>query len=172
MVMLAIATLFTLGIAGAACYDLMLRRVPNALNVTLLAMGLLVRLVLAGPSASLQGLAGMGLGLALLLVPFCAGWVGGGDVKLLAAIGAWLGPAGVLWTALFGLAGGGVLMAAILLVSSRALTSEVAATLRSVLYLRRLPRLERRRLAHTVPLAVPLAVAALAIFWSIGGIHA
>jgi prepilin peptidase CpaA len=35
--------------------------------------------------------------------------MGAGDVKLLGAVGAWLGPGGALWSALFAVLAGGVL---------------------------------------------------------------
>ena len=41
------------------------------------------------------------------LLPFALGGLGGGDVKLLAALGAWLGPALTIWMAVYtGMAGG------------------------------------------------------------------
>ncbi|MCO6458915.1 MAG: prepilin peptidase [Pirellulaceae bacterium] len=40
---------------------------------------------------------GMLLGLGILIVPFALGGVGAGDVKLLAGIGAWLGPQVTFW---------------------------------------------------------------------------
>ncbi len=40
-----------------------------------------------------QCFAGMGLGLLVYGIPFFMGWTGGGDVKLCAAVGAWIGPA-------------------------------------------------------------------------------
>ncbi len=41
------------------------------------------------------------------MLPFALGGLGGGDVKLLAALGAWLGPGDVLWLSLYtGVAGG------------------------------------------------------------------
>lgn len=42
------------------------------------------------------GLAGSGLGLALLLLPYIFGGMKAGDVKFLAAIGAWVGAVGIL----------------------------------------------------------------------------
>ena len=45
---------------------------------------------------------GMLTGCILLIIPFILGGMGGGDVKLLAALGAWLGCAAVLNIFLFG----------------------------------------------------------------------
>jgi prepilin peptidase CpaA len=46
-------------------------------------------------------------GIAFLFVPFALGGMGGGDVKLMGALGAWLGAGTALWVALYtGLAGG------------------------------------------------------------------
>ena len=65
-------------------------------------------------SASTTGLSGLGsstagwlLATVLWLPLYALGGMGAGDVKLLAAIGAWLGPADVLHAALYaGIAGG------------------------------------------------------------------
>jgi len=43
-----------------------------------------------------QALAGLGVGFAIPFVLFALGALGGGDVKLLAGIGAWIGVAGVI----------------------------------------------------------------------------
>jgi prepilin peptidase CpaA len=52
---------------------------------------------------------GWATGIALFLPMFLLRGMGAGDVKLLGAAGAWLGPAGALWTALFAVLAGGVL---------------------------------------------------------------
>lgn len=58
----------------------------------------------AGAKTSALGLL---VGLGLLFIPWMLGGIGGGDVKLLAALGAWLGPKGVLFATLYaGLVGG------------------------------------------------------------------
>jgi prepilin peptidase CpaA len=41
--------------------------------------------------------------------PFALGGLGAGDVKLLAALGAWLGPSDAVWLALYSGVAGGVL---------------------------------------------------------------
>jgi prepilin peptidase CpaA len=46
----------------------------------------------------LGSLAGLGLGLVLLLPLYAVGGMGAGDVKLLAGLGAWVGPA-LVWPA-------------------------------------------------------------------------
>ena len=48
-------------------------------------------------------------GLAVFFPFFALGGMGAGDVKLMAAIGAWLGPGMALMTALYGAVAGGIL---------------------------------------------------------------
>jgi prepilin peptidase CpaA len=83
--------------------------VPNALTFGAAVLGFLFAGVAEGGHGLGQSLVGWLIGLALFLPLFVVGGLGAGDVKLLAAFGAWLGPGGVLWAALWGsLAGGGM----------------------------------------------------------------
>ena len=60
-----------------------------------------------GPDGAMTSSAGWIAGLAIFFVPFALRGLGGGDVKLLAALGAWVGPTDVIWVALYtGIAGG------------------------------------------------------------------
>jgi Flp pilus assembly protein protease CpaA len=65
---------------------------------------LLVNLALRQGNGATLNLEGWLVGIGVLLLPFMARGVGGGDVKLLAAIGAWNGPGFVIqclsWAAL------------------------------------------------------------------------
>ena len=87
--------------------DLRSRRIPNALTLGS-ALG---ALVFHGVTANLKGLAfaseGWLLPVAVFFLPFALGGLGAGDLKLLGALGAWLGPAHALWLVLYtGVAGG------------------------------------------------------------------
>lgn len=80
----------------AAVIDLRERRIPNWLNALVAVAGVLTTSIYASPVVWWASLLGLLLGFAILLVPFALGFVGGGDVKVLAAVGAWLGPLGVI----------------------------------------------------------------------------
>jgi prepilin peptidase CpaA len=94
-------------LAVATFTDLRSRRIPNWLVLPFLLAGIALSAWLHGWSGVGHSLAGMGLG-ALLFGVLC--WMGGmgmGDVKLCAAIGAWIGPAQLLVALVVtGIAGG------------------------------------------------------------------
>ena len=57
----------------------------------------------------------MCVGLLIPFVLFALGMLGAGDAKLLAAIGAWVGPTGMVWVLLLTGVAGGVLALAMAL---------------------------------------------------------
>lgn len=95
------------GAAAAVC-DLRSGKVPNRLTLPAVAAGLVAGAVWEGWEGLVRSALGAAAGFGLLFLPALAGWVGGGDCKLLAAMGAFLGPAGVLRAALYGTALGGL----------------------------------------------------------------
>lgn len=96
--------LLSLVMAG---WDFRTRRIPNFLTFGGALAGIIFQTLLFGWSGLGQSLAGLALGLALLLLPYVLGGLGAGDVKALAALGAWLGPSGIFSVFCFmGLAGG------------------------------------------------------------------
>jgi prepilin peptidase CpaA len=91
-------------LAVATVTDLKERRIPNALTATGILVGLALGLLQGQVAASFLGL---GAALAVGLPLFALGAVGGGDAKLLGAVGALLGPTSLVSAILYaGLAGG------------------------------------------------------------------
>ena len=110
----------------AACCDIDRRRIPNLLVVSGLAAALLLHLASGGPPAMLRlGLAGMAAGGAIFLPLYLLRGMAAGDVKLMAMVGAFLGPATAALAAMLTvIAGGGValLMLALSRYTGRPLT--------------------------------------------------
>ncbi len=90
--LLMLAPVFLL-LLWAAAEDLYARRIPNWLTFGLALAGVGQSLFALHTVATLDSLLGLAAGFGLLLLLFAIGAVGGGDIKLLAGVGAWLGPA-------------------------------------------------------------------------------
>ncbi len=100
---------------GSCAFDIRSRRVPNALTLTSAVAGILFGALTGGWAGAGSSAAGAAVGLAVFLPFFALGGMGGGDVKLMGAIGAWVGPLTALWTGLYGAVAGGVMALALAL---------------------------------------------------------
>ena len=76
----------------AAVIDIHSRRVPNWLSLPFLAAGVLVSALREGWPGAVSSMAGIGLAIAVLGVLCYLRGMGMGDLKLLAGVGAWVGP--------------------------------------------------------------------------------
>ena len=76
---------------SAAVIDMKQHRLPNTLTVSAAILGFSFQYVLHGWTGVLDGVAGFFTGLLLLLPFYAIRWMGAGDVKLMAAIGTFLG---------------------------------------------------------------------------------
>jgi prepilin peptidase CpaA len=87
--------------------DIRTRRIPNYLTLGTAAAGLVFNTISHGLPGLADGILGMLLGFAFLILPYLWGGMGAGDVKALAALGAWLGPRLTLFLFCYmGIAGG------------------------------------------------------------------
>jgi prepilin peptidase CpaA len=77
-------------VCTSAWWDATTHRIPNELTITGLAAALMLRAPL-GLDAVIHGLAGVGIVLLVSVVPYALRAIGGGDVKLLSGVGAFLG---------------------------------------------------------------------------------
>ena len=87
--------------------DTLQGKIPNTANLCLLLIGVGYHLQTDGLTGGGLALAGLLTGLALFIVPYLLGGMGGGDLKALAALGALLGPSDIFQVFLLtGLIGG------------------------------------------------------------------
>ena len=108
MTMLIPTIVIAVGMVACA-FDIRTRRIPNALTFSVALAGLLFHAVASGSTGAQFAASGWVVGLLLLLPYFALGGMGAGDVKLVAALGAWLGPTHAFWLAIYaGIAGGAV----------------------------------------------------------------
>ncbi len=99
----------------ATVTDLRSRRIPNWLTLPFLAAGLAVGGLTGGLAGVAQCAAGAGLAILLLGVFCLLRGMGWGDLKLCAAVGAWLGPGQLILALIMtGVAGGVAAVAALL----------------------------------------------------------
>jgi|GEM_PF-119727 len=92
----------------AAIIDFRVHRIPNRLTYITLLTGLMLQLFFLRYDGLWTALQGIGVGLLVLLPLYLAGGMGAGDVKLMAAIGSFIGPLPALITACLSLAAGGL----------------------------------------------------------------
>ncbi|TDX28402.1 prepilin peptidase CpaA [Modicisalibacter xianhensis] len=94
---------------SAAGWDAYQRRVPNVLVFVGVILGSTHQFLLTGPSGILAAFFGGGIGLIILLPSYLMSFTGAGDVKLMAAIGTFLGPYDVFIAAITSIAVGSVI---------------------------------------------------------------
>ena len=105
------------GILLASWIDYSQRRVPNWLNLSLIVAGFCAQGLYFGASGLAAGGLGLLIGFGLLIIPWMMHGMGAGDVKLMAAIGVWLGPLFTFYAFGMGALIGG-LAAAVMIVST------------------------------------------------------
>jgi prepilin peptidase CpaA len=167
----------------AAVTDLTRFKVYNLLTLPLLAAGLIYHAWDGGAAGLAMSAAGMLLGAGVLMVFFLMGGMGAGDVKLMAALGAWLGLPAVFYVFVVSALAAGVyslvLMAVCgssreIMVNLQIIWHRVAAVGRSLgsedRVEREVQRSDRRR--RVIPFAAMIAIGVVALIlmsWLMGG---
>ena len=150
-----------IGMLAAVVYDLRSRRIPNFVSGFVLAGGLLTDGVDGGWRTVLSGLASF----VLLVVAFYPAWrgggIGGGDLKLAAATGIWVGLPHLLWFILVTAVAGGIVAGICYLAARAPARAEVRANLMLAGLRGELPAVASHRKGHpSVPYAFAIAAGA------------
>ena len=164
----ALSTLALLALTVAAVgWDLATRRIPNVLTASGLLVALALRAV-QGPGPLAAGVFAALVAFALAVPVVLAGGLGGGDAKLLAVIGAFVGPAALPTVILVTAVAGGIL--AVVVAARRGAMGDTLTHARSLVTPSGGGGTARRTLSTPGALAVPYAVAigagALAGWWA------
>ncbi len=107
----ALSGLLAVVVASAAWKDARTGKIPNLVTFPAMLVFVAAHAVLGGLDGLLFSLAGLGAGLTFLLIPHLFGYLGAGDVKLMAVVGAALGISSLLTVFLFtSIAGGGLIL--------------------------------------------------------------
>jgi prepilin peptidase CpaA len=123
--------IFALGVTAlAGLVDFRTRKIPNWLTVPGLFLGIALQTFLGGWHGTLRALEGAGLALVLLLPLVLLRAFGAGDWKLMAVVGAFLGPILCLFV-LFG----SIFISGLMAVVTVLLSGRAAATLRNLMVL-------------------------------------
>jgi prepilin peptidase CpaA len=118
-------------LALASVYDLLTRRIPNWLTLPGTLAGLSLNWWVGGYDGLLTGFFGLSTGFFLLFFFYLLGGMGGGDVKLLALVGSFLGPRFAFYAFVWMALSGGILAVGSL-IYKRAF-SQTARNLKSLL---------------------------------------
>jgi prepilin peptidase CpaA len=152
--------------------DLRDGKIYNKLTFPCIIIGFLLNTLFSGFAGSWQSILGVGSSLLIsLALAFCLGpALGGGDVKLLAVLGALRGPEFVFWTALYTALAGGLLVL-IPLLRQRILgytVRNLAWNLYRKCILRETVEIADGSRGGKQPFSVAILVGALLAFWKLG----
>ncbi len=163
--------LLAAALAVSVVTDIRTRKIYNKLLFPAAAAALALHLAESGWGGLVSGLAGLAAGMGILLLPYLAGGMGAGDVKLLGLVGLCKGAAFVWVAALYMALAGGVMAVMFLLFRKGALgkLKWAAIVAYSLRYGVRLPLTAGRNAdAAGLPYGVAIAAGALLSVWGSG----
>lgn len=129
-------------IALSVYFDLTKKKIPNFLTFPAMLLGFIVYTVSGGLQGFVFSFTGFLVGMLVFIIPFMLGGMGGGDVKLMGAVGALKGVEFILYTTFFTALAGGLIAVIFLIINKRLLRfllnifSRIAVPILTALYLR------------------------------------
>jgi prepilin peptidase CpaA len=168
---LGVVWLVSAVLVEAAIIDGRQLRVPNWLTFHFVVGGLAYACWTGGREALLWSLAGTGVGLVTLLPLYAIGGMGAGDVKLMAGVGAWMGPSLTLGAFVASALVGGLLGLVMIVASGDLIHHWVMFQTigHEIISIRAPSRLaeraaERKKTMMLLPYGIPIAVGSIVYF--------
>ena len=157
-------------LAATTWTDLNYHRIPNVLSLGGMILGVALHGWTSGSTGLLTGVGGVAVGFAIFLPFYLAQAMGAGDVKLMGAVGAFLGPHNALLATGLSLAAGGVMAIIILLVRGglTQLLKRYWATIKCFFYTRKIvhpPPAAGEVAAMKFPYAAAIGIGTVATLW-------
>jgi prepilin peptidase CpaA len=151
----------------AVVWDVWERRIPNAVCAAIAVSGIGVQFWDAG---ALSASAALGVGvatIAVLMVFWRSGGIGGGDVKLAGAVAVWVGPGSLLTYWLAAALAGGLVAAVCFFASRRAVRREIRENLTLTALHQTMPDVAAAEADGrvSVPYGVAIALGAAFVWW-------
>jgi prepilin peptidase CpaA len=137
-----------------AVVDLLTKRIPNWLTITAVTLALVLNISRLGGHGVLASGAGLLTGVAAFLPFYLTGGFGAGDIKAMGAVGAFLGPKGVLVASAWTLVVGGLCALAVVVAFRRKAAHAESGWLRNA---------RQQRFPYGVAIALGTA---LSVVWS------
>jgi len=168
---LEVPQLLTLVVLAVACaFDLRTRRIPNFLTFGGAALAVLYAGTAHGFAGLTHSVGGWLAGVCIFLPLFVLGGLGAGDVKLMACVGAFVGPRQALWSALYAALAVGVVAIVVAMGTGylRTAVDNMYLLLSHfrVAGIRPHPELTLERgKGPRLPYAIPIAAGAIAAMW-------
>jgi prepilin peptidase CpaA len=165
------AWLVSFVLVEAALIDGRCLRVPNWLTYHFFLGGLIFAFWKGGSASLVCALEGAGVGLLTLLPLYAIGGMGAGDVKLMAGMGAWIGPWFTLGAFVFSALAGSLIAVAMMVLSGELVRHLALFQIigREILVLRN-PAILAERAAQRkasmmlLPYGIPIAVGSIGYF--------
>jgi len=151
-------------LAIATYTDCRWRLIKNILTVPAIALGLLLHFLGSGWSGLTFGLLGLAAGFGLMMIPFVFGQMGGGDVKLMAALGSLLGAYAIMNVFLYTTLAGGLLAIVVAVCRKEGFNSlrRTWQLAKGLLIFHTVPHMESEgKQAVTIPYGLAIAVGTL-----------
>jgi len=150
--------------------DLRWRRIPNCLTLPAITLGFLLNFLGNSWNGLIFAFFGLLVGIGLLMLPYLLGGMGGGDVKLMGALGALLGGYSILNIFLYAtLVGGGIAILVVMANKSLIETLKKVWLLLKCIFLFRAPLAGAGLFKKSIEIPYGLAIGAGVLIYLVAG---